>query len=117
MATTEDARTEHLARFMNARDGHESGTVGWDDLDDAGRESYITDARLVIGALHMIDAAIAPAVQFTEWAIRWHDDAPGYPLISKPKPSREEAELALAGSVFAGRIVKRHVRTGEWVDA
>lgn len=51
-----------------------------------------------------------------EWAIRWDDEAEGYPLISKPKPTREEAELALAGSVFSGRIVKRYVRTGEWVD-
>lgn len=58
--TTDDARTAHLARFMNARDGVESGTVAWDDLDDAGRESYLNDAHLVIEALRRIDVALTP---------------------------------------------------------
>lgn len=48
-------REELLARALNARDKVESGAVGWDDLDEAGRESYLRDARYVIGALAVID--------------------------------------------------------------
>lgn len=55
---TPETRVEHLARFMNARDGAESGTVAWDDLDTAGRESYRNDARLYITALQVIDTSL-----------------------------------------------------------
>jgi hypothetical protein len=42
---------EQLALFMNARDQAESGTVAWSDLGEDGRESYRSDAALVIEAM------------------------------------------------------------------
>jgi hypothetical protein len=35
---------EQIAMYTNSRDGIESGTVAWPDLDEAGRESYRKDA-------------------------------------------------------------------------
>lgn len=42
---------EQLAIYMNKRDVKEYGTADWDNLDPAGREAYLKDARAYAFAL------------------------------------------------------------------
>jgi hypothetical protein len=52
----------------------------------------------------------------TEYAIRWTDEAPGYPDTSAPFKSRDEAQAALDASAFEGRLAKRTVTYTEWEE-
>lgn len=56
-----EATTEQLALFMNARDQAESGTVSWDALGPDGREAYLKDAQSIVSAFVALGWTPPPA--------------------------------------------------------
>ena len=109
-----DARALHLARFMNTRDGAESGTVGWDDLDDAGRESYLTDATLVIKALARIDAFLAPVIEWEYGAVYQGHDGKWFAMDYIAFAIREAAEHEVDRYADAQIVLGRRRKPGPW---
>lgn len=57
-----DRRVFELARFMQARDAREYGSViegvihpTWDEASDLGRDEYVKDAKAFLDAVDVID--------------------------------------------------------------
>lgn len=88
-----EATTEQLALFMNARDQAESGTVSWDSLGPDGREAYLKDAHAIVSAFVTLGWTPPPT-----------DDPLATPL-DLPPVTLEDGSLAWPGDPrFAVRV-------------